>query len=189
MPTKRPQSVHQLKITLLGSAPAIWRRLPVTSDVTLHALAAVINGAMGWQSYHLHEFHRGQDIWGPALNVDEDLGYEAKDDRKTTLAQVAPRKRSVLKYEYDSGDGWLHKIVVEDVLAPAPQQRYPDCLDGSHACPPEDCGGIPGYADFLAAISDPGHPEHDAMVTWIGGPFDPAMFEVATAHLRLRGLR
>jgi Plasmid pRiA4b ORF-3-like protein len=40
-------------------------------------------------------------------------------------------------------------------------------------CPPEDVGGIPGFYDFLEAITDPRHPDHDERVEWHGGPFDP----------------
>jgi hypothetical protein len=189
MPTKKPKSIHQLKVTLLETEPAIWRRFQVQSDVTLHKLATVINAAMGWEGYHIHEFIIGKDVWGPELNIDDDFGEGPKNDQDTTLEKVAPRTRCTFKYQYDGGDCWMHKVVVEGVLEPVPKQRYPVCLDGGRACPPEDCGGIPGYANFLDAISDRSHPDHENLLEWIGGKFDPEAFDVAKVNQRLRALR
>lgn len=189
MPTKKPKSIHQLKVTLLDAEPAVWRRIQVRSNVTLKTLASVLNAAMGWEGYHIHEFRMGKEVWGPALDMSDDLADCIEDDRDATLEKIAPRKRSTFKYQYDGGDCWLHKVVVEAVLEPAPKQRYPVCLDGALACPPEDCGGIPGYFNLLDAIADRSHPDHEDLLEWVGDKFDPEAFDVALVNKRLRALR
>jgi hypothetical protein len=82
-----------------------------------------------------------------------------------------------MRYVYDFGDDWVHKVVVEKVLPADPRISYPVCVAGKRACPPEDCGGVWGYREFLAAISDPDHPEHEEMLEWVGGAFDPEEFD------------
>jgi hypothetical protein len=94
-----------------------------------------------------------------------------------------------LIYEYDFGDGWEHEILLEKVLRPDPAVQYPRCLGGARACPPEDCGGAGGYADFLQAISDPDHEEHDEYLDWIGGEFDPEEFELDEVDAGLRHVK
>jgi len=81
-------------------------------------------------------------------------------------------------YEYDFGDGWQHKIVVEKVQPPEESVQYPRCISGRRACPPEDCGGPYGYPEFLEALHDPNHPEHQMYSDWIGGEFDPEEFDL-----------
>jgi len=79
-------------------------------------------------------------------------------------------------YTYDFGDGWEHSVTLEAILPQEPGLDYPRCLGGERACPPEDCGGTYGYAEFLAAIRDPEHEEHQSMLEWVGGAFDPEHF-------------
>jgi hypothetical protein len=84
-----------------------------------------------------------------------------------------------MRYVYDFGDDWVHRVVVEKVVRADPNVAYPCCIGGRRACPPEDCGGVWGYQEFLAAISDPHHPEHESMLEWAGGEFDPEAFDPA----------
>jgi hypothetical protein len=105
------------------------------------------------------------------------------------LQQVLAKPGRKIVYEYDFGDGWEHAIVLEKVLSIDSKTRYPRCLDGARACPPEDCGGVPGYADFLEAIRDPDHEEHEQMRDWIGGEFDPEEFHLDLVNRELRTIR
>ncbi len=80
-------------------------------------------------------------------------------------------------YSYDFGDDWEHRIVFEQALEGKTGQKYPVCLSGKRACPPEDCGGSWGYEELLAILNDPTHEEHDSMPEWVGGAFDPVAFD------------
>ncbi|MBI5629894.1 MAG: plasmid pRiA4b ORF-3 family protein [Elusimicrobia bacterium] len=186
--TKSTAQTYQLKVTLDGIEPPIWRRLAVPSDINMKKLHEVLQVAMGWTNSHLHQFIVGKTYYG--IPDDEVVGpEETKDERRYTLAQLAKGKGSKLVYEYDFGDGWEHLIAVEDVRPVEGKAAHPVCLDGARACPPEDVGSIPGYENFLAAIKDPKHPEHEDMVEWIGRPFDPEAFTVEAVSMELREWR
>lgn len=166
--------VLQLKATLVGTRPAVWRRVLVAQSATLSDLHNVLQGSFGWYDCHLHEF----EIDGVRYGTDDGDGWgpPVKDERRSRLGRIA-NVGTTIRYVYDFGDNWVHKVVVEKTLAADPNISYPVCIAGKRACPPEDCGGTWGYEHFLAAISDPRHPEHDEMLDWIGGRFDPAEFD------------
>jgi Plasmid pRiA4b ORF-3-like protein len=173
--------VYQLKATILDTKPPVWRRLVVPEDLTLSRLHDVLQAAFDWWDYHLHEFEIGGERYG----VDDGEDWQPpKDERRTRLRSVAGEGSSFL-YVYDFGDWWRHKIVVEKVIAAQPGARYPACVGGRRACPPEDCGGPWGFSEFLAAIRDPAHEEHESMLEWVGGHFDPEAFDPADVKSRL----
>src|SRR2546428_1852801 len=162
--------VYQIKVTLKGSKPPIWRRMQITSETTLGQLHRILQRVMGWEGSHLYQFVIGGIAYGDPSMLGE---LDAEDARTVTLAALVRGERSKLLYEYDFGDSWEHELLVEKILPVEERKRYPVCLTGKRACPPEDCGGIWGYASLLAAIRDPEHPEHEEMVAWVGGAFDP----------------
>jgi len=178
-----PDRVYQLKATIVGTKPPVWRRLLVSETTTLANLHEILQAAFGWWDCHLHEF----EIGGARYGADDGDGWGAppKDERRARLGTVAS-ERSVLKYVYDFGDDWEHKVVVEKILPAEAGANYPACIGGRRACPPEDCGGVWGYEEFLAAISDPEHDEHDSMLEWVGGEFDPGAFAPTDLSHRLR---
>jgi tetratricopeptide (TPR) repeat protein len=178
--------VYQLKVTLRGSKPPVWRRLLVPANTKLSKLHDILQIAMGWTDSHLHLFHTGRANYGVP---DRDDWDEVHDERKATLGQVLPRAKSKLIYEYDFGDGWEHEVVVEKLLDAEPGSTYPSCVTGRRACPPEDCGGVWGYAELLEAVKDPKHPRHDELLEWIGDDFDPAAFDLDEVSEALRSLR
>lgn len=182
--TEPPASVHRLKITLTGIRPPIWRRVLVASDITLAGLHDVIQAAMGWYDSHLHEFEIGGQRYG---NLSHFAGEdpEMRNETLTRLATIAPNAKDRFGYMYDFGDSWQHDILVEAVLPPEPGASYPVCVTGKRACPPEDCGGVWGYVDLLEALADPANPDHADLTEWMGGPFDPAAFDLAECNRRL----
>jgi hypothetical protein len=185
-----PQEVFQIKITLLGSKPPIWRRLLVSADMTLERLHGIIQLAMGWQNSHLHEFEIGGERFGESVPDDELMGMPAAvNERRVRLSSVLGHKGAKGVYTYDFGDSWAHSIVVEKVLPLDPGLVYPLCLDGKGHGPPEDCGGIYGYYNLLEAIGDPDHSEHEELLEWIGEGFDPDAFSVDDVNTRLAPLR
>jgi hypothetical protein len=182
--------IYQFKVTLMGIQPPIWRRVQVPSDVTLYRLHQIIQVVVGWTNSHLYQFVVKD---GPTRlcygEPDPDYGTDMKSARRTRLSAVAPGEKARLVYEYDFGDGWEHEILVEKVLPREAGVKYPVCLAGKRACPPEDCGGIWGYAEFLKTIADPNDPEHDTMVEWAGGDFDAEEFDLAEVNQRLGSSR
>jgi hypothetical protein len=167
------QSVYQLKITLKDCRPPIWRRVQGRSDTTLAQLHWVIQFSMGWTNSHLHSFTiQGIEYGVPMPEFDFD-DMEVLDERSVQLSTVIPGEKFKFSYLYDFGDSWEHDILVEKVLEADPEISYPICIKAQRACPPEDCGGVWGYRNFLEAIQDPDHPEHDELLEWVGGSFDP----------------
>ena len=179
-----PSQIYQIKITLRDSKPPIWRRLDVPDTMTLAQLHHVIQAAMGWADYHLHQF----TVNGVEYGVPHpDDWNEVRNEKSVKLSQFVTGPKFKFTYEYDFGDSWEHIILVEKVLPPEPGVDYPRCITGKRACPPEDCGGVWGYASFLEAISDPDHPEHEELLEWVGGEFDPEAFDCAVVNEALRG--
>lgn len=182
----------QIKVVLLGTKPAVWRRLQVPCNASLGWLHAVLQVAMGWTNSHLHHF-LVIDACYTDLRYSEDTGFDGEPDRdeaKATLARVAPVEGARFGYVYDFGDSWEHEITVEKILPRQPAAAMTAlCLDGARACPPEDCGGIWGYAELLKTLKNPKHPEHKAMKEWLGGPFDAGAFAAPKVNFWLRKLK
>jgi len=187
--TKEIGPVYQLKITLKGHKPAIWRRFLVPGHFTLARLHRVLQDVMGWMDCHLHCFAVGKKRYSFPY-PDSDWGESGdRDSRRVRLEQVATQEKVKFLYDYDFGDGWKHEILVEKILPPDPMLKHPVCLKGKGACPPEDVGGVWGYSDFLAAISDPKHKEHDDYLEWVGGEFDPNAFDLEDTNAALRMIK
>ncbi|MCL2780570.1 MAG: plasmid pRiA4b ORF-3 family protein [Actinomycetia bacterium] len=168
----------RLLISLRGIDPPIWRRVVVPESMWLRELHAVIQIAMGWQNSHLHEFDiEGARYGDPDLALEfGDMDLALCDERRFTVGQAA-HAASRFGYAYDFGDGWGHEISVEAVLA-SDRPPVSRLLAGERACPPEDCGGVGGYEELLAALADPAHEEHESMLEWTGGGFDPERFDL-----------
>lgn len=174
----KPGKVFQIKITLRYIRPPIWRRVLVEDTSTLGELHRVIQRVMGWGGGHLHEFRMPPRGFGPPLRR---FGHEGEDEDATRLRDVLVRQRQVLLYEYDFGDGWLHELLLEKILPIEPGRQYPVCLAGARACPPDDCGGPPGYENLLDAWAHPSKPDSAELLDWCG-EFDPEEFDVTSAN-------
>lgn len=178
------RQIYQLKITLVDLQPSVWRRVLVPAGYTLDRLHRVIQYAFGWRDLHLHSFEAAGLQYGEPDPVGE---LALRDELDTRLDDIGG-KGDVFRYTYDFGDWWEHEITVEDVFGAEPDERYPVCLDGARACPPEDVGGPPGYRELLAALADPGHPRYDAMREWLGREHDPEQFDPRPVTTLLRRL-
>ena len=179
------REVYQIKVTLKGSKPPIWRRMQITSDTTLAKLHRILQRVMGWEGSHLYQFVTGGIAYGDPSMLGE---LDAEDARTVTLAALVRGEKSKLLYEYDLGDSWEHELLLEKILPREEGKRYPVCLTGKRACPPEDCGGVWGYASLLKALHDPEHPEHEEMLEWVGGAFDPEVFDRDEVNRELQHL-
>ena len=184
MPKKVDESqVFQLKVTLKGSKPPIWRRIQARGSMTLEDMHYVLQIVMGWTNSHLHQFVVDGVYYGAH---DSQWGPEVVSERRVKLEQIVSAVKDRFIYEYDFGDSWVHQIEVEKVLPAEAGVKYPVCVKGRRACPPEDIGGMWGYYGLLEAIQDPNNPEYEDMLDWVGGSFDPAEFDVDSVNRRLR---
>ncbi len=184
---KSPVPVYQLRIELAHVRPEVWRTILIPASATLTKLHGTILRAMGWEGGHLHEFTIGHESYGMP-DPDFDDGRPIKLEGRYTLASAVGTLKS-FQYVYDFGDGWEHSIKVEKILPPDPDLKAPLCIGGANACPPEDCGGPPGYEEFLEAINDPKHEDHDNMLTWCGGSFDPSAFNLGATNTDLSEIK
>jgi hypothetical protein len=178
--------ICQFKISLSEIEPLIWRRIQVPAKYSFWDLHVAIQDAMGWLDYHLHAFRIRQkhkrkfiEIGIPIEEWDAEMivpGWEIPiPDYLTEPGQLA-------EYEYDFGDGWRHEVLLEGILLKTKGAKYPKCIDGERACPPEDCGGIPGYYRLIEILQDPKHDEYEGYVGWLKGhaknyyPYEPDKF-------------
>lgn len=184
---RKSRLIFQFKVTLLEIKPAIWRRFQVPASYNFWDLHVAVQDVMGWVDYHLHAFRC------PELNQkDEEIGIpdDAFDDLVVLPSwEVAIYKHfkmpgDKVQYEYDFGDSWEHELLLEGILLKEKGVQYPRCLTGKRACPPEDCGGIPGYYRLLDVLKDPSDEEYESMIGWLNGhvkkyhPYDPNEFNV-----------
>lgn len=166
-----PVSIARLRVTLDDVEPAVTRTLDVPADIRLDRLHAALQAALGWADYHLWEFRAGDVGWGVP---DPDWPDGPLDARKTTLWQaIEDSGAKTLTYLYDFGDGWEHTVKILRFDDAVHGNKYPVLIEAAGCCPPEDVGGPWGYADFLDAIADPNHEQHDDIKEWHGGDFDP----------------
>ncbi|MEA3377872.1 MAG: plasmid pRiA4b ORF-3 family protein [Chloroflexota bacterium] len=186
MAGQRPSrtSIYQIHVSLMGIEPPIWRRIQVPGDMTLADLHDVLQDVMSWWDYHLHQFI----VEGTYYGVPHpDYEVEMRDENKVRLDEVA-HEGSQFIYEYDFGDGWEHLLKVEKVLEPEPGRRYPVCIDGQRAAPPEDVGGIWGYEEYVEVMVNPDDPEYEEYLEW-RGEFDPEAFDLDEVNEALRELQ
>lgn len=177
----------QLRIELESIEPLIWRHLVVPDTITLTRLHHVIQAAMGWTDTHLHEFEIGPRRYGEP-DPDWDFDGSIISEKRVPLLKALAGHKS-FTYLYDFGDGWEHKVTIKKTLPSAEPKRYAICIGGGNACPPEDVGGPYGYADYLAAIRDKNHQEHDEMVEWGREDFDPGTFDLEETNAILKRIR
>ena len=184
MPSKH--SIFQIKISLLGIKPPIWRRFQVSSDITLAYLHEILQVVMGWKNCHLYQFEIGEEYFGEPHT---DYDYEMMDASEVKLSEIFPGEGAKFIYEYDFGDCWDHEVKMEKILPLEEGKHYPVCLGGERACAPEDCGGIWGYDYLLKTIWNPEHDEYEEMMEWLGGGFDPEEFDLDAINRRLSKIK
>lgn len=174
--------VYQFKITLKRVKPPIWRRIQVPETYSFWDFHVAIQDVMGWQDYHLHLF----EVINPWSGIKEEIGIPDEEfdwdtdtlpGWKQNIAGYFSMRNVKADYIYDFGNNWRHTVKLEKILPREIGIRYPICIGGKRACPPEDCGGTWGYQDFLEIMMDLHHERHEEMLRWIGGAFDPEAFD------------
>jgi len=179
-------TVFALRVELRHVEPLIWRRVHVPAEISLPRLHDVLQVVMGWTDSHLHSFSIGDRRY---TNAEDHEDLDMLAEKGHGLEGLVGDRVREFEYEYDFGDGWEHRIIVEATRKPVADWPYPLCVAGERACPPEDVGGPPGYEEFLEAISDAKHEEHDRLLVWVGGAFDPEGFDMNAVNRELRRRR
>lgn len=179
--------ILQLKISLQGIKPPIWRRFTVKDSISFDKLHRVIQEVMGWEGYHLFEFDQG----GLSIGTpDEGYSDEIQDAKKIKICQFLNAEGQRMPYTYDFGDCWEHTILVEKILKDQDTEEHPICIAGKRASPPEDSGGAWGYEEMLEIQKDKSHPEYEErIVDWLGENFDPEEFDIEGINKRLAMFR
>lgn len=170
-------TIYQFKVTLKGIRPPIWRRFQVESHLTFLELHHVIQTVMGWGNAHLHQFFVNGRNLTDKITLEES-GYGDGDVAKSWLDKFVQQEGQKFVYEYDFGDSWEHELLLEKILEQEAGATYPRCLKGKRACPPEDCGGVWGYQEFLEMLQDPENPEYEELLEWLDDEFDPEEFDL-----------
>lgn len=190
------ERVYQFMITLKDVRPVVWRRIQVPEDYSFWDLHVAIQDAMGWLDCHMHVFRIAKAPGGPEVAIglpDEEFGDGGvRRGFAEYISNYFSMDNPDAEYLYDFGDDWLHRVRLEAALPARDGVTYPVCLAGERACPPEDCGGPPGFEEFLRIVGDPLDEEHEEMLAWAGGPYDPERFDPAAVrfddpYLRWRG--
>jgi len=182
----RNNTVYQFRIVLGEIEPAIWRAIQTPSNYSFWVLHVAIQDAMGWLDCHLHAFrvrmpHKSKDtIIG--IPDDDSFDLEILPGWEFPIAEYFTEPGKTAIYDYDFGDSWSHEVILEGILLKEKTVKYPRCIDGKRACPPEDCGGVRGYYERLEILADPKRPEYREHVAWLRGhlknyfPYEPDNF-------------
>jgi hypothetical protein len=175
--------IYQLHIRLLETKPPIWRRIQVSGKIKVYRLAILILRAMGWDNSHLCEF----EIDGKKYGYKDPDGYDdgVLEFKSFVVSKVLTDKIKNFEFVYDFGDDWRHEIVVEDVFPEVVGVKYPLCVDGERACPPDDIGGVYGFYDYLEILADPSHEEYENMLSW-SGEFNSEKFDKEEVTKRMQ---
>jgi hypothetical protein len=181
------KTIYQIQIALKGFKPKIWRRILIPSNMLLSEFHYVIQGVMGWENAHLHQFIKDRIFYSEPLEDLDDLDTE--DYTGIRVSDLLESEKDSLIYEYDFGDGWEHLIVLEKILPETSGTLLPVCLSGKMNCPPEDCGGVWGYAEMLEILKQPDHEEYESYIDWLGEEFDPEYFDKDEVNRLLQGMR
>jgi hypothetical protein len=175
--------IATLRIELKDSDPPIWREVEVPTSITLKVLHDIVQVTMGWLDYHLWEFAIAGQIYG--LPMDDDWGTAPrKVASRVRLRDVLSTGTTAIDYTYDFGDNWEHRLTVSDVRQGEPGIPFPRLIGGERDCPPEDCGGIPGFYEMLEARADPTHPDHVEITEWLD-EYDPDELDVFPIQVAL----
>ena len=177
--------LYEIRVQMRDIEPPVWRILRVRPQTSLSRLHKILQRVMGWTNSHLHLFEIDGKPYGEG---DFEWDFDVQDYRGMRLDKIFTEGRTSFLYEYDLGDSWRHDITLLGMVEGDPGENIA-CIAGARACPPEDCGGVSGYYHLLEARADPGHEDHDMLMEWVGGKFDPEAFDVEAVDRALKRLR
>jgi hypothetical protein len=172
--------------------PPVWRRVLVPSHITFDQFHQIIQAAFGWEDRHLYQFSKSGYSSAVFYKIPDDYDDEEDtfDSRTTFISEVFNMPKQTFVYIYDFGDDWKHKIVLEEISMM--DSEHSICLAGKAACPPEDCGGVPGYYNLIEVLNDSKNPDAKNMRNWLGlrkhERWDVDFFDISEVNNRLSQL-
>jgi len=180
MPSKK--QLLRFRIELEEIEPSIWREIVVPSSYSFWDLHVAVQDAMGWLDYHLHVFRirdlRTGGVAEVGIPLTDDFGHQpVLAGWEVPVLSYLSEPGNSAEYEYDFGDGWSHQVLLQEITDREKGGKYPRCVGGERACPPEDCGGPWGYQTLLEILNDPAHEQYEQMCEWVGDQFDPEQFD------------
>lgn len=194
--TSRRELVYQLKITLRGSSPPIWRRVQTPASTTFELVYAIIEASMDWRFSTLHEFGVGPIVMGDCVTPDHYPGFDFADEVRTTLGDVNLPEGDSFECDCQHGDSsWNLDVQIEKVTECVSGVQYPRCIDAVNAAPPAWIGGLDRYYKMIRVIQDPSHPSYKhflkAMDGFLmdGGKWDPEAVDLEQINERLQNVR
>ena len=179
------QRVVQLKIILEHTRPEVWRRVQIMEGSSLRTLHSLIQDVFWWQGYHSYMFKIGDDDYSDA-EFDDSQGQ--LDDSKFKVGKIV-EKFPEFDFIYDFGDWWSHKVIFEGFVLADINEKYPVCIGGKNAGPPEDVGGPPGFEEFKVAIKDKNHERHEEFLQWYDGGYFQKEFKVDWFNVEMTNIR
>lgn len=192
MATAENHLIYQFKVTLQEIEPSIWRRIQVPARYSFWDLHVALQDAMGWLDYHLHAFRVRRPHQRKMIEIgipdDGEGDFDVLPGWTIPIRDTFTEPGQTAVYLYDFGDGWKHEVLLEGILLKEKGEKYPRCLAGERACPPEDCGSIPGYYRVVNIVSNPRHVEYRETIAWLKGhaknyhPYDPGAFDPGQVH-------
>ena len=148
---EKPIPRYQLHVSLAFSDPVIWRRIVIPGEIPLLQLHEVLQICFGWSGEHSHQFYVGKVFYSTDSSTTDPRFIEDLVEIHT----IEEAMRWCFTYMYDAGDGWEHTLELEEIIAPEKNSKPPRVLDGELAAPPEEIGGVHGYAEIVHAIENP----------------------------------
>jgi Plasmid pRiA4b ORF-3-like protein len=190
-PNKSEQTQEVIfKVVLAETDPVVWRRIKLSSKMTLDDLSRAIQGAFAWMGGHGHQFNFGKgELYSSNDFGDagDNMGFPIpKDSKHVRLSEFLNPKHKPFKYEYDFGDSWLHVVSIESVTPMERPIKDPECIAGENSAPPQDCGGTPGFENFKKIMANKRDSEHSSMRDWYGGDFNPQQFNMGETNKRIK---
>lgn len=188
MPAKEIKK-YTLRIKLRGISPSIWRKIVVPSSIKLTSLAEIIIEAMGWWNEHLHQFRKGNAYYATKYMEEDEAGWSnSRWGGDYSIAHLLKKEKDNTVFEYDYGDSWEHDVTLSKIEDfEEDETPYVRLLGGKRACPPEDCGGVPGYYDLCEAMKHPRSAHAKEMKEWLGHTFNPEEFDFEETEMIIDG--
>ena len=184
-PPRTEDRILQLRLTVVGCRPSIWRRIQIRESLWLSQLHDTIQLIFDWFDYQTHSFTIDNVRYGNPLKRE---GFVIEDDRDIRVADLDLENRNLISYAYHFGEGWQVEIAIEKALPPAKTGAYPRVIEGERAGPPEDCGGIEAFHDMLVCIQEPHTDIGREWIEWLGPEYDAQRCDIEAMNKALKKL-